>query len=356
MLRDADVALYRAKAGGKGAYRMFDPAIDRRQQHMFAIEQDLRLALPGNQFLLEYQPIVDAVTLAPLRYEALLRWRHPVDGIVPPSDFVPLAERTGLIVPIGLWVLETACRAATEWPENVELSVNLSPAQFTRGDLPQDLVKILKRTGLAPSRLHLEVTEGLLLDDTHVVLGGMARLREAGVRFSLDDFGTAHAGLTYLRRFPFDTLKIDKSFVQDATESKEARAIVAAIMAMGAAFDLTIIAEGVEDGSAASVRAGVWVCDGSGLFDGAAERFGAGAGAGMTDLGVGAGAAGGGGQPAGRGRWRCWPGWCGIGACWARRQGAWTRWRRCSRGWDWRRYECRPTRTGWRTCRGSRRR
>ncbi len=246
LLRDADIALYRAKASGKGTYRMFDTGIDRRQQRMFMIEQDLRQALAGQQFFLEYQPIVDMTTLATVRYEALLRWRHPVEGVVAPGEFIGLAEKSGLIVPIGAWAMEQACSEAASWPESIEVAVNLSPAQFTDRTLPAQVAGVLARTGIAPGRLHLEVTEGLMLDDTSAVLGAMAALRATGVRFSLDDFGTAHAGLTYLRRFPFDSIKIDRSFVQDAPSEQESRAIVAAILAMGQAFGLTVIAEGVE--------------------------------------------------------------------------------------------------------------
>ncbi len=209
-------------------------------------EQDLSAALANRELHLEYQPIVEAGSLAVTRFEALLRWTHPRRGAVPPSAFIPIAEQSGLIVPIGLWVLETACAAAAAWPVRAEVCVNLSPVQFTGGDLPEQVGQALLRTGLPPGQLNLEITEGVLLENTALVLDAMARLRALGIRFSLDDFGTAHAGLTYLRRFPFDVLKIDKSFVQGATQGGQARALLGAIRALGAACNLLVVAEGVE--------------------------------------------------------------------------------------------------------------
>ena len=255
LLHMADIALYRAKHAGKGVYRVFDRAMDLRRTELTAMEQDLAQALANDELFLEYQPIVRADTRATAGFEALLRWRHPKHGLVGPGEFIPVAEASALIVPIGQWILETACAEAATWPEDHSLSVNLSPVQFTRGDLPAQIAAVLARTGLAPTRLNLEVTEGLLLEDTQSVLAAMAELRRTGVRFSLDDFGTAHSGLTYLRRFRFDVLKIDKSFVQDAAEHEEARAIVAAIVAIGAAFRLTVVAEGIEtEGQLALLR------------------------------------------------------------------------------------------------------
>ena len=246
LLQQADTALYRAKAAGKRTFRVFDPALDGGQRSLFRMEQDLVRALAEGQFSLHYQPIVDAQTLQVVRFEALLRWAHPERGPVPPGEFIGVAERCGLIVPIGLWVLETACAAAAAWPWPAEVSVNLSPLQFVRGDLVPQVEEVLHRTGLPPGRLNLEVTEGVMLDNTAAVLQTMARLRQVGVRFSLDDFGTAHAGLTYLRRFSFDVLKIDKSFVQDGARSPEARGILAAMQTIGAACNLQVVAEGVE--------------------------------------------------------------------------------------------------------------
>ena len=246
LLQQADTALYRAKTSGKRTFRVFDPALDAGQRSIFRMEQDLARALAEGQFSLHYQPIVDAQTLQVVRFEALLRWNHPERGPMPPADFIGVAEGCGLIVPIGLWVLETACAAAAAWPWPAEVSVNLSPVQFARGDLVAEIEGALARTGLPPARLNLEVTEGVLLENTATVLQTMARLRQLGIRFSLDDFGTAHAGLTYLRRFSFDVLKIDKSFVQDAARTAEARGILAGMQMIGAACNLQVVAEGVE--------------------------------------------------------------------------------------------------------------
>ena len=246
LLRDADTALYRAKAAGKRTVCVFDPVLDRGDGSLLLMEQDLAGALAAGQFFLEYQPIVEAGTLQVVRFEALLRWNHPVRGLVEPGQFTGIAERCGLIVPIGTWVLETACAEAAAWPWPAEVSVNLSPVQFARGDLAMRVEQALERTGLNPARLNLEVTEGVLLQDTGAVMQAMSRLRGIGVRFSLDDFGTAHAGLTYLRRFSFDVLKVDKSFVQDAARTPEARGILGAIQAIGIACNLQVVAEGVE--------------------------------------------------------------------------------------------------------------
>ena len=246
LLQYADTALYRAKAAGKRTFRIYDPVLDGDGRAVLHVEQDLARALAEGQFALHYQPIVDAYTLQVVRFEALLRWTHPERGPVPPAEFIGVAEACGLIVPIGLWVLETACATAASWPWPAEVSVNLSPVQFARGDLVARIAEILHRTGLAPRRLNLEVTEGVLLENSATVLETMARLRETGIRFSLDDFGTAHAGLAYLRRFSFDVLKIDKSFVQGAAQSAEARGILAAIQMIGAACNLQVVAEGVE--------------------------------------------------------------------------------------------------------------
>ena len=255
LMRGADVALYRAKANGRGLFCLFDEQMDRRQQHIFEVEQELKRALPRREFFLEYQPIVDAVTLAPVHFEALMRWRHPVWGVVSPGEFIEIAERSGTIVPLGLWALETACREAMRWPKEIGVSVNVSPVQFSRADLPAEVAAVLGRTGLSAGRLTLEVTEGVLLEETADVLEAMSSLRAMGVRFSLDDFGTAQSRLSYLRRFPFDVIKIDRSFVEDAVEQQASRAIVSAVLAIGRAFNLTVVAEGVErDGQLALLR------------------------------------------------------------------------------------------------------
>jgi EAL domain-containing protein (putative c-di-GMP-specific phosphodiesterase class I) len=214
---------------------------DRRQ-----LELDLRAALGNNEFEVHYQAQFDTATLAEVGCEALLRWNHPRLGRVSPAVFIPIAEDSGVIRQIGHWVLETACREAAGWDRPLRLSVNLSPAQFKWHDLPRVILDVLDRTGLPPGRLELEVTEGVLIDDTDRALAILRELKSRGVRISLDDFGTGYASLSYLRRFPFDSLKIDKSFVQAIGEDDEADAIVGAMVGLGRSLKLDVIAEGVE--------------------------------------------------------------------------------------------------------------
>jgi EAL domain-containing protein (putative c-di-GMP-specific phosphodiesterase class I) len=220
--------------------------MDLRQQHLFALERDLRQALALGQFSLDYQPIVHIDTRLASHCEALLRWRHPTRGLVSPGEFIELAENSRLIIAIGLWALETACAEAAHWPSHVAVAVNLSPAQFNDDGLGECVRAILGRTGLAPNRLVLEITEGLLLEETSTVKATMLAIRQLGVKFSLDDFGTAHAGLSYLQRFPFDSIKIDKSFVQHTVDRPGSEAIVQGVLGIAAALDLRVIAEGVE--------------------------------------------------------------------------------------------------------------
>jgi len=246
LLRNADTALYRAKTDGRGMFCVFDETMDLRQQQLFALELEMRQALELNQFELDYQPIVNTMSRRIVACEALIRWRHPERGLIPPFDFIGIAETLGLMGAIGYWVMETACREAAGWPNDVNIAVNLSPVQFNDEHLPARLTQILVRTRLRPGRLFLEVTEGLLLEDSSGVLGIMHRLRGLGIRFSLDDFGTGHAGLGYLRQFPFDGIKIDKFFIQDMVDQSSARAIVAALLTVSEALDLDVIAEGVE--------------------------------------------------------------------------------------------------------------
>jgi diguanylate cyclase (GGDEF)-like protein len=246
LLRNADIALYEAKNEGTGLARAFDAGMEARQQALFRREQDLRSAFELNQFEVVYQPIFATESGQVAGAEALLRWHHPVAGLVPPADFINLAEKLGLIVPLGLWVLETACREAAHWPLGTGVAVNLSPVQVNIETLAREVQQILERTGLAPHRLTLEVTEGLLLEQNPTVLSTMHALRALGIRFSLDDFGTGHSGLGYLRRFPFDVIKIDKLFIQDMVEHADAAAIVNALLAVSVELGLEVVAEGVE--------------------------------------------------------------------------------------------------------------
>ena len=241
LLRNADQALYRAKKAGRKTWCLYDPNMVTGEDEAFLVEQDLKDAIARGDFWLAYQPICDAKSLHIAGFETLLRWRHPILGAIQPDQFIPLAEASGLIIPLGTWVIETAC---AEGP--ARLTVNLSPVQFRQPDLPKQIKDILERTGLPANRLGLEVTEGLLLQDSDLVLGTMRALREMGIRIMLDDFGTAYASMSYLRRFPFDGIKIDKSFVQDINDDDVTLAIVQAVLSLASKLNLTVVAEGVE--------------------------------------------------------------------------------------------------------------
>lgn len=246
LLRNADLALYKAKADGKGIFRRFDPMLDARVQARRSLEADLRRAIAMQEFEVHYQPLVDARSGRITAAEALVRWRHPERGLVPPADFIPLAEETGLIGPLGQWVLRTACAQATRWPSHIRVAVNLSPAQFRDLRLAETVKAALTASGLAADRLELEITEGVLLADEDRTLATLTRLRAAGVSISMDDFGTGYSSLSYLRRFPFDKIKVDRSFVRQLPGDPESAAIVRAIITMGACLGMTITVEGVE--------------------------------------------------------------------------------------------------------------
>ncbi|MFT8245035.1 EAL domain-containing protein [Roseomonas sp. BN140053] len=246
LLHNADTALYRAKRDGRGVYRFFEPAMDQRLLERRAMERDLRVAVERGEMFLVYQPQFDTMTRELVGQEALLRWTHPARGVVPPSDFVPLAEEAGLIIPLGRWVLETACIEAAGWPVPCRVAVNLSPAQFRQPDLVAAISGILERTGLPPQRLKMEVTEGLLIGDTERALTVLRALKAMGIFLSLDDFGTGYSSLGYLRRFPFDELKIDQSFVRGLGRDVESAAIIEAVLALGRSLGLSVVAEGVE--------------------------------------------------------------------------------------------------------------
>ena len=246
LLRNADTALYRAKETGRNCYVPFEPGMNARLRERVLIEGDMADALARRQFTLAYQPLCDAATLRVVGFEALLRWTHPTRGPIAPEFFIPLAEASGLIVPLGQWALEAACAEAAGWDPSVRLGVNLSPMQFRQPDLPRRVADILAHSGMAPHRLDLEVTEGMLLDETGLVLDTMHALRAQGVGMTLDDFGTAYASLSYLRRFPFDRIKVDKSFVTSITTDPETLAIVQTILALSVRLNLSVVAEGVE--------------------------------------------------------------------------------------------------------------
>ena len=246
LLRNADLALYKAKADGKGTFRRFEPALDARMQARRGLEADLRRAIVVQEFELYYQPLVDARTGRINAAEALVRWRHPDRGLVSPAEFIPLAEETGLIGPLGQWVLRTACAQAAQWPVHIRVAVNLSPAQFRDVRLADTVKAALAASGLSANRLELEITEGVLLADEERTLATLTKLRAAGVGISMDDFGTGYSSLSYLRRFPFDKIKVDQSFVRQLPSDPESAAIVRAIITMGTCLGMSITVEGVE--------------------------------------------------------------------------------------------------------------
>jgi diguanylate cyclase (GGDEF)-like protein len=246
LLTSADMALYRAKADGRGTYRFFEAAMNEQAKARHALERGLRMALRNDELELFFQPILNARSQMLTKFEALIRWRHPERGVVPPAEFIPLSEDIGLIVPIGEWVLHEACRAAASWPATISVAVNLSPVQFKEPNLVEIVAHALQASGLSPSRLELEITETALLKNTASTLETLRRLRGLGVRISLDDFGTGYSSISYLRTFPFDTIKIDRSFVHDIGAGTNSLAIVNAIVTLGQAFGMSITAEGVE--------------------------------------------------------------------------------------------------------------
>ncbi|WP_327438614.1 EAL domain-containing protein [Pseudomonas donghuensis] len=246
LIRCADIALYQAKAEGKNTWRYFSPEMNKQIQYRRQLENDLRKALKNGEFILHYQPRYRLETLEIVSVEALVRWQHPVEGLLGPDTFIPLAEQTDLIVPLGRWVLREACETARHWPEGLLVSVNLSPAQFSRSDVVKDVHEILVATGFPAQRLELEITENVMLNDIEGALSTMNALKELGVRLNMDDFGTGYSSLGYLRTYPFDSIKIDKRFIAGLSSDGNDRAVVQAIINLGKAMGLTVTAEGVE--------------------------------------------------------------------------------------------------------------
>jgi diguanylate cyclase (GGDEF)-like protein len=246
LLKNADMALYRAKSDGHGLYRFFEPEMDARMQARRKLEIDLRKAIVNGEFELFYQPLVDMKTEHVTGFEALIRWHHPERGMIPPLEFIAVAEETGLIVPIGDWVLVQACAEAATWPSDVKIAINLSPIQFKNKGLLLSVVSALAASELSPNRLELEITESVLLQDGDATLAILNELRGLGVRISMDDFGTGYSSLSYLRKFPFDKIKIDQSFIFDMSEHNDSLAIVRAVIAMGSGLGIATTAEGVE--------------------------------------------------------------------------------------------------------------
>ncbi|MDA9505827.1 diguanylate cyclase [Bradyrhizobium sp. CCBAU 11386] len=246
LMRNADMALYRAKEDGRGTHRFFEREMDYQAQRRRELELDLRRAFADSEFELHYQPLVDIASDKISGFEALLRWRHPEKGMISPAEFIPLAEEIGLIAPLGEWVLRDACNEAVKWPSEIKVAVNLSPAQFRSLHLVQVVISALANSGLAPKRLELEITESVFLAETEANLAILHQLRELGVSISLDDFGTGYSSLSYLRSFPFDKIKIDRSFVKDLAIRSDCGAIVRAISGLGRSLNITTTAEGVE--------------------------------------------------------------------------------------------------------------
>jgi diguanylate cyclase (GGDEF)-like protein len=245
-LKSADLAMYSAKSEGRGTYRMFDPEMDAIVQARRGLERDMRTALVQDGFRLFYQPLVNLQTKKVTTFEALMRWQHPARGSVPPSIFIPVAEEMGLIVQLGEWALRQACMEAMEWPDGICVSVNLSPLQFSKGNLVSTVMSALASSGLPASRLELEITESVLLEKSERNISILNQLRHLGVRISMDDFGTGYSSIGYLRSFPFDKIKIDRSFVKDVLVDEGSLAIVRAIAGLGVSFGMITTAEGVE--------------------------------------------------------------------------------------------------------------
>jgi diguanylate cyclase (GGDEF)-like protein/PAS domain S-box-containing protein len=250
LLANAGAALFRAKAKSRGSISVFEPEMDQQIRDRRVLHQDLSLAIKNGELSLHYQPQATSgptvATSEVIGFEALARWLHPVRGFVPPSDFIPLAEESGLIVEMGEWILREACREAASWPVPLQIAVNLSPAQFMHGDVVSLVHSILLETGLAPDRLELEITEGVLIEDFDRGLALLRRLKALGVRISMDDFGSGYSSLSYLQAFPFDKIKIDRAFVMNLGRNPQSAAIVRAVIDLGHGLEMSIVAEGVE--------------------------------------------------------------------------------------------------------------
>ena len=247
LLKNADLALYRAKADGRGTYRFFETGMDARAQARRLLEMDLRAALQRDEFQPYYQPIRDVASGRVVAFEALLRWNHPQRGLIAPINFIPLAEETGLIVQLGEFMLRSACADAATWPDDIDVAVNLSPVQFKNPNLIASVTEALTASGLAARRLELEITESVLLQNSEATLTTLHELRAMGVRISLDDFGTGYSSLSYLRSFPFDKIKIDRSFVSELATREDSMAIIRAVTGLGRSLGIVTTAEGVEN-------------------------------------------------------------------------------------------------------------
>jgi diguanylate cyclase (GGDEF)-like protein len=248
LLMAADLALYAVKANGRGTYQFYTRSMNKELCDRRQIEMDLREAVERNELELHYQPIIDLRRNRVTGFEALARWRHPVRGLVPPAVFIPVAEDSGLVLPLGEWALTEACRRAVGWPEHLKVAVNLSPVQFSTPNLLDRIVRILAETGLAPNRLELEITERVFMENNRHTLSILHQLKALGIGISMDDFGTGYSSLSYLRSFPFDKIKVDRAFVSDLAEGNEHVIIVQSVVSIARALGMTTTAEGVETG------------------------------------------------------------------------------------------------------------
>jgi diguanylate cyclase (GGDEF)-like protein len=246
LLKNADMAVHGAKSEGRGTYRYFEREMDTRMKARRALEIDLRKVLVRREFELHYQPVVNLQSNEVSGCEALLRWRHPTRGIISPAEFIPVAEDTGLVVPIGEWVLQQACTEAATWPGDIRVAVNVSPLQLRNGTLAQIVVRTLEATGLPPHRLELEITESVLMQNNEATLHTLHHLRQLGVRIAMDDFGTGYSSLSCLRSFPFHKIKIDRSFIEGLSNSVDCMKIVHAVASLASRLNMITTAEGVE--------------------------------------------------------------------------------------------------------------
>jgi diguanylate cyclase (GGDEF)-like protein len=246
LLKNADMALYDAKGAGRGTSRYFEQAMNARVTERRALELELRRAFVNGEFELHYQPLIALGDGRISGCEALLRWRHPTRGLVPPKLFIPLAEEIGLITRLGEWVIRTACSEAANWPTDVAIAVNVSPVQFRNQNLTQVVTNALASAGLKSHRLCIEITEGALMEHTDDAIATLHQLRALGVKIAMDDFGTGYSSLSYLQKFPFDKIKIDRSFIAELSQKEESAAIVRAVTGLAASFKMATTAEGVE--------------------------------------------------------------------------------------------------------------
>jgi EAL domain-containing protein (putative c-di-GMP-specific phosphodiesterase class I) len=252
ILRDADTAMYRAKQLGKARYEVFDQAMRAHAMDRLGLESDMRRAVERREFFLQYQPIVSLATGSVRGFEALVRWQHPERGLIHPAKFIPIAEETGMIIPVGKWILGEACRQMSRWQKllcmdgPLPVSVNLSGKQFLQPDLLEQIQEVLRETGLDPRGLKLEITETVVMENIETATHTLEQLRALGVELSIDDFGTGYSSLSYLQRFPVSTLKIDRSFVSRMTESDGTAEIVRTIAKLAQTMGMDVVAEGVE--------------------------------------------------------------------------------------------------------------